>query len=94
MGVVCAADVLQVAREALSNVGRHAGAATCRLSLRAEPGFAVLEVEDDGRGVVLGEAGQGFGLRNLGERAAAMGGSLDIASVPGDGTTVRLRIPV
>ena len=89
-----AADVVQVAREALSNVGRHAGAATCRLSLRGEPGFAVLEVEDDGRGFVPDEAGQGWGLRNLRERAAAMGGSLDVASVPGDGTTVRLRIPV
>src|SRR5262249_56776744 len=51
-----AADVVQVAREALSNVGRHAHAATCRLSLRPEPGFAVLVVEDDGRGFVLGEA--------------------------------------
>jgi len=88
-----AADVVQLAREALSNVGRHAHAATCRLSLRQEPGFAVLEVDDDGRGFVPGEGGAGWGLRNLGERAAAMGGSLDIASVSGDGTTVSVRIP-
>jgi PAS domain S-box-containing protein len=88
-----AADIVQVAREALSNVGRHAGAATCRLSLRAEAGLAVLEVEDDGRGFVQGEGGGGWGLRNLGERAAAMGGSLDIVSVPGEGTTIRLQIP-
>ena len=88
-----AADVVQVAREALSNVGRHARAATCRLALRGEPGFAVLEVEDDGCGFVPGEGGGGWGLRNLGERAAAMGGSLDIEPVPGDGTTIRLRIP-
>ena len=88
-----AADIVQVAREALSNVGRHAGAATCRLSLRQEPGAAVLEVEDDGRGFVPGEGGGGWGLRNLGERAAAMGGSLEIVSVPGEGTAVRLRIP-
>jgi signal transduction histidine kinase len=33
-------------------------------------------------------------MSNLGEPAAAMGGSLDVASVPGEGTTVRLRIPV
>ena len=88
-----AADVVQVAREALSNVGRHAHAATCRLSLRPEPGFAVLVVEDDGRGFVPGERSSGWGLRNLSERAAAMGGSLEVASVPGEGTTVRLRIP-
>jgi PAS domain S-box-containing protein len=88
-----AADVVQVAREALSNVGRHAGAATCRLSLRAEPGSTVLEVEDDGRGFAPGEGHVGWGLRNLGERAAAMGGSLDVESVAGEGTLVRLRIP-
>jgi PAS domain S-box-containing protein len=88
-----AADIVQMAREALSNVGRHAGAATCRLSLRGEPGFAVLAIEDDGRGFVAGGRDGGWGLRNLGERAAAMGGSLDIASVPGEGTTVSLRMP-
>jgi PAS domain S-box-containing protein len=88
-------DIVQMTREALSNVGRHAAAATCRLSLRAEPGLAVLEVEDDGHGFVPGtEGGGGWGLRNLGERAATMGGSLDIESVPGEGTTVRLRVPV
>ena len=45
-----AGDVVQLAREALSNVSRHAGAATCRVSLyRAEAGL-VLEVDDDGQG--------------------------------------------
>jgi PAS domain S-box-containing protein len=92
-----AADVVQVAREALSNVGRHARASTCRLSLRLETGgeAALLEIEDDGRGF---EADQrrdtGWGLRNLAERAGAMGGSLHIESVPGEGTTVRLRVPL
>jgi PAS domain S-box-containing protein len=89
-----AGDVVQVAREALSNVGRHAGAATCRLSLRVEDGLAVLEVEDDGRGFVPAANGGGWGLRNLSERATAMGGSLEVASVPGEGTTVSLRVPM
>ncbi len=89
-----AADIVQMAREALSNVGRHAQAATCRLSVRQESGVAVLEIEDDGRGFVPGEGGTGWGLPNLRERAAAMGGSLDIASVPGEGTRVSLRIPL
>jgi PAS domain S-box-containing protein len=90
-----AADIVQMTREALSNVGRHAGATTCRLSLRAEPGFAVLEVDDDGRGFEPGTGdGGGWGLRNLRERAAAMGGTLDIESVPGEGTLVRLRLPL
>jgi PAS domain S-box-containing protein len=90
-----AADVVQIAREALSNVGRHAGARTCRLTLRAEAGVAIMEIEDDGRGFVLEERiDAGWGLRNLAERARSMGGSLDIGSAPGRGTRVRLRIPL
>jgi PAS domain S-box-containing protein len=90
-----AADVVQLTREALSNVGRHAAARTCRVSLRPQPGSAVLEIEDDGRGFVAREAhGKGWGLRNLEERAAAIGGALEITSVPGEGTAVRLTIPL
>jgi PAS domain S-box-containing protein len=90
-----AADLIQLAREALTNVGKHAAATTCRVSLRGEPGRAVMEIEDDGRGFVAGEAeGKGWGLRNLEERAAALGGGLVITSVAGEGTRVRLTIPV
>jgi signal transduction histidine kinase len=90
-----AADIVQMTREALSNVGRHAAAATCRLSRRAEGGEAVLEVEHDGRGFATSrEHREGWGLRNLAERADAIGGSLIVESVPGKGTTVRLRVIV
>jgi PAS domain S-box-containing protein len=90
-----AADLVQLTREALSNVGRHAAATTCRISLRPAPGVAVLEIEDDGRGFVPdSDHGTGWGLRNLEERAGAIGGALEIVSVPGEGTTVRLTIPL
>ena len=46
-----ATDVVQIAREALSNVARHARANACRLTLRRENENAILEVSDDGRGV-------------------------------------------
>jgi signal transduction histidine kinase len=91
------AEVVQLVREALSNVSRHAGAATCRVSLhRQQDGDAVrLEVDDDGRGfdpASVGGAGRGLG--NLRARAARLGGRTEIASVPGEGTTVRVAIPV
>jgi len=90
-----AADLVQLTREALSNVGRHAAASTCRLSLRREAGAGVLEIEDDGRGFVpAADGGTGWGLRNLEERAAALGGGLEIASVPGQGTTNKVIIPI
>ncbi len=90
-----AADVIQVVREALSNVGRHAQAATVRVSLGAAGAGAVLEIDDDGRGFDTdGAGGGGNGLPNLAARAQALGGSLDIESSPRSGTTVRLTIPL
>jgi two-component system, NarL family, sensor histidine kinase DevS len=86
-----ATDVVQLAREALSNVGRHADAATVRLSLLVEDTGPVLVVDDDGRGFDPAnppEAGEGLG--NMRQRADAMGGTLDLLSTPGEGTTLRV----
>jgi signal transduction histidine kinase len=88
-------DVVQLVREALSNVGRHADAATCRVSLERRDGEAVLEIDDDGRGFDPEAAtGRGHGLPNLRERAVSLGGAVEIESAPGQGTIVRARIPV
>ncbi len=89
-----AADIVQLAREALSNVGRHAQAATCRLSLRRDGDLGVLEVDDDGRGFDPQRVERGQGLGNLEARAATMGGELRIRSDPAEGTTVSVRIPL
>ena len=89
-----AAEIVQLVREALSNVGRHAGAATCRVSLHRQDGAVWLEVDDDGRGFDATAAGHaGRGLGNLRARAARLGGRTEIVSVPGEGTTVRVAIP-
>jgi len=89
-----AADLIQLAREALSNVSRHAGAATCRVSLYPTEDGTVLEVDDDGRGFDPARtSGGGQGLRNLRERAEALGGRAEIVSAPGEGTRVRVTIP-
>ncbi len=91
-----AADVVQLAREALSNVGRHAGAATCRVSLsRSDDGAGILEIDDDGLGFDLEQArNKGQGLRNLDERAASLGGKLKVVSTAGEGTTVAITMPL
>jgi signal transduction histidine kinase len=89
-----AADVIQVAREALSNIGRHAEATTCRVTLRREGEQAILEVDDDGRGFDLETTRRGDGLSNLEQRAKALGGTASIGSAPTQGTTVRLVIPL
>jgi signal transduction histidine kinase len=90
-----AGEVVQLVREALSNVGRHAAADTCRLSLRRDGRGAILEIDDDGRGFDTAAAvGTGLGLTNLRERAAAIDGELDIQSRLGEGTTVVISLPL
>jgi PAS domain S-box-containing protein len=88
-----APDVLQMAREALSNVRRHAEATTCRVSLRTTGGAAVLEVDDDGRGFDPAAPTAGQGMRNLAARAARLGGRLDVDTGE-HGTTVTIRLPL
>jgi signal transduction histidine kinase len=88
-----AGDVVQLAREALSNVSRHAEATTCRISLRRGDGGVVLEIDDDGRGFDTETTSWGMGLRNLRERAESLGGGLDVDSTSGEGTTVRATLP-
>ncbi|MEX2275537.1 MAG: GAF domain-containing sensor histidine kinase [Actinomycetota bacterium] len=89
-----AADFVQLAREALSNVGRHAEATTCRVSLRRgrEGGFT-LEIDDDGTGFDTDTDSPGMGIPNLRDRVASLGGALEIESSPTEGTTVRATFP-
>ena len=90
-----APDVIQMAREALSNVGRHAHASTCRLSLRRADGTAVLEIDDDGRGFDQSKARTvGQGLANLRARAEALGGAARVASSTLEGTTIGIELPL
>jgi signal transduction histidine kinase len=87
-------QVVQMAREGLSNVVRHAQAKRCHLRLSKEEGKAVISVEDDGVGFDPREAQSGGqGLRNLRERAEAMGGNMRVFSAPGKGTVMRVRLP-
>jgi signal transduction histidine kinase len=88
-----AADVVQLAREALSNVGRHGAATTCRISLRRGDTGLFLEVDDDGRGFDVDMTSWGMGLSNLRERVESLGGVLEVESTPGEGTTVRATFP-
>jgi signal transduction histidine kinase len=89
-----AGDVVQIVREALSNVGRHAGATSCRISMRRTGGGCELEIDDDGRGFDVSASTPGMGMGNLRERVLALGGELSIESVPGEGTTVRASLPL
>ncbi len=81
-------DLIAVAREALTNVARHAGATSVDVALAATANQVTIEVTDDGRG--MGEAPRRSGLANLLRRAEQHGGSLTVAAgPPPDGPSTR-----
>jgi two-component system, NarL family, sensor histidine kinase UhpB len=86
----------RIVQEALSNVARHAAAGSVRLRLTHSGRSVVALVEDDGRGFAAATemANGGLGLYGMQERAAYVGGTVDIDSEPGRGTRVRATIPV
>jgi signal transduction histidine kinase len=88
------AAVYRVAQEALHNALRHSGAADVAVSLTARRGRVLLDVTDQGKGFATQPPPAGLGLASMRERAASVGGTLAIRSAPGDGTVVRLSVPV
>ena len=77
-------------REAVTNVVKHSGARTCRITLEAADGSTTLDVDDDGRGPVEESKGAGTGLDGLADRVSAQGGTLEVG--PNDGRGFRLRV--
>jgi signal transduction histidine kinase len=89
-------ELVQIAREAISNVARHSGATQARLQLVADAGQATLTVADNGAGFdPATPLGSGhFGLANLRDRAAAVAGTLSIESAEATGTRIIVRLPL
>ena len=92
---VCDACV-QIVREALANVSKHAGVAHATLTLRTDGDEIEVVVADGGVGYATGEPDKGrrpAGYWGLQERAELFGGHVSILSAPGEGTRVRIRLP-
>ena len=86
-------ELLHVIREALTNARQHSGAKSVAVTLKVEGSDVVAEISDDGQGFAL-EGTPGVGLSSMQERAAIVDGRLEIESEVGQGTSVRLRVPV
>jgi PAS domain S-box-containing protein len=86
----------RVALEALRNVSIHSGARSARVSLIEDEDSLMLEVSDTGRGfdVESAKRGSGLGLISAEERVMLLHGTLEITSVPQEGTLLRARIPL
>ena len=94
-------SVYRVLQEALTNVAKHAGARSVRVRLERDESTVHLLVQDDGIGLepapgahrVARDRGR-LGLKGMRERAALLGGSVEVESRPGAGTTITARFPV
>ncbi|MFB8768332.1 sensor histidine kinase [Nocardiopsis alba] len=91
--------LLRAAQAGLANVAAHAHATTVVVTLGYLDEEVTLDVYDDGVGFVPEEQGPrpdgtGYGIAALRERVAALGGALEVESVPGEGTAVAVRLPL
>jgi ligand-binding sensor domain-containing protein/signal transduction histidine kinase len=90
-------NVFLAAKEAVTNVVRHARASSVWIRLQTENSRFILQIEDDGRGLNCldeGAARGRNGLRNMGRRMEEIGGSFSIMAGPGGGTVVQLTTPL
>ena len=90
--------LFRIAQEALTNAGKHSGAASARVSLEHDAGLLRLTIADGGAGFepAAGKAAgaaPSWGLVNMRERAESIGGRLTIDSAPGQGTRVIVELP-
>ena len=86
-------ELLRVIREALTNARHHSGAKSAAVTLKVQGSDLVAEISDDGQGFAP-EGTLGVGLSSMRERAANVDGRLEIESELGQGTSVRLLVPV
>ncbi len=100
LGDEAAIHAYRVVQEVFANIAKHAGASRVRVRIERRDGKLSIAVEDDGSGFDAksmdargGRAGQ-LGIAGMRERARIIGGTLDIDSCPGQGTRVRLEVPI
>jgi signal transduction histidine kinase len=95
--------LFRVIQEGISNIARHSKAENVSLTVEFGDGYVALDLEDDGCGFdvdsTLGKGKDGdddspFGLLGMRERTELMGGTLCVESRPGQGTSVRVRVPL
>jgi signal transduction histidine kinase len=91
-------NIYRIVQEGLSNIVKHSGAVEAGVQIKCNPQIVEIVVRDRGRGFSpesLGAAhGSGLGLMSISERARIMGARFQVASAPGQGTTLTIRIGV
>jgi signal transduction histidine kinase len=98
-----AINVFRVVQESLNNIVKHSGATRATIDIMDDGPDLVITIEDNGKGFDAKAArdvtrdvaiGSGFGLAGIAERVGMLGGQHSIESVPGEGTTITITLPV
>ena len=91
-----ATAIFRIYQEAVTNVARHAQAERVSTFLRRKNGLLILEVIDNGRGITKGqlEDHRSLGILGMKERAMILGGTVTINGVPGQGTSLKVEMPL
>jgi len=86
--------IYRIAQEALNNSLKYSSARKVTVDINFKPGEIEMQVSDDGEGFIVADVLQrgGMGLTNMQERAAKLGGKLDISSIPGKGTNIKFTL--
>jgi signal transduction histidine kinase len=88
-------NIFLIAKEALTNVLKHAGSATVQVAVKVDGREFKLAISDDGQGFDPGKQTTdqpNNGLGNMRRRAEATGGALNLTSAPGQGTRLELKV--
>ncbi len=94
-------QIFLILKEALNNIARHSHCSAASVAIAIAGNQLQAEIRDNGRGfepekpgISPANGGGGNGLRNMRDRARELGGHLEVSSVPAQGTTVTLRLPM
>ena len=91
LGTQTRREALLIFKEAVNNVARHSECTHAEVRLSSQGGWLVLNVSDNGKGFDATRSFDGNGLASMRQRAARLGGKLEVVSRKGEGTTLTLR---
>jgi signal transduction histidine kinase len=94
LGLELRRQVYLIFKEAVNNAVRHSGCKEAEVEFDVEGRSLTLRVKDNGRGFDPGERSAGHGLNSMRKRAEGLNGGLDVLSNPGEGTEVRVHVPL
>jgi signal transduction histidine kinase len=87
-------NIILIIKEALNNVAKYSGATKAGISLRKDENHLILEISDNGKGFDVNMVTKGNGLENMASRCRQMGGSFELITQPGTGTSIICKVPL